>query len=81
MELLGNSSLDGVRGRHVLRSLFTKKKNLTGENIMRWGLIFGLDSTLKSFGVAQRTTYLRTDLSRLTHSAFADVCYICKKST
>ncbi|KAK7913054.1 hypothetical protein WMY93_013265 [Mugilogobius chulae] len=36
-ELLGNSSLDGVRGRHVLRTLFTKKKNLTGENIMRLG--------------------------------------------
>ncbi|KAJ0056160.1 hypothetical protein NL108_003445, partial [Boleophthalmus pectinirostris] len=38
-ELLGNSSLDGVRGRHVLRTLFTKKKNLTGDNIMRLGIL------------------------------------------
>ncbi|XP_023251500.1 stereocilin-like [Seriola lalandi dorsalis] len=29
VELLGNGSLDGVRGRHVLRTLFSKKKNLT----------------------------------------------------
>ncbi|XP_033838654.2 stereocilin [Periophthalmus magnuspinnatus] len=38
-ELLGNSSLDGVRGRHVLRTLFTKKKNLTGDNITRLGIL------------------------------------------
>ncbi|XP_072321516.1 stereocilin [Eucyclogobius newberryi] len=38
-ELLGNNSLDGVRGRHVLRTLFTKKKNLTGDNIIRLGIL------------------------------------------
>ncbi|KAM9408591.1 stereocilin [Pholidichthys leucotaenia] len=39
LELLSNSSLDGVRGRHVLRTLFSKKKNLTGENILRLGAL------------------------------------------
>ncbi|XP_022061624.2 stereocilin [Acanthochromis polyacanthus] len=39
VELLGNGSLDGVRGRHVLRTLFSKKKNLTGDNIMRLGVL------------------------------------------
>ncbi|XP_044213565.1 stereocilin [Thunnus albacares] len=39
MELLSNSSLDGVRGRHVLRTLFTKKKNLTGDDILRLGVL------------------------------------------
>ncbi|XP_029987138.1 stereocilin isoform X2 [Sphaeramia orbicularis] len=38
-ELLGNGSLDGVRGRHVLRTLFTKKKNLTSDNILRLGVL------------------------------------------
>uniref|UniRef100_A0A3P9LWU6 Stereocilin n=1 Tax=Oryzias latipes TaxID=8090 RepID=A0A3P9LWU6_ORYLA len=33
VELLGNSSLDIVRGRHVLRTLFSKRKNLTGDDI------------------------------------------------
>ncbi|KAM9366292.1 stereocilin [Symphorus nematophorus] len=37
--LLGNSSLDGVRGRHVLRTLFSKKKNLTSDNILRLGVL------------------------------------------
>lgn len=36
VELLGNGSLDGVRGRHVLRTLFSRKINVTGDNIMRW---------------------------------------------
>ncbi|XP_053177657.1 stereocilin [Scomber japonicus] len=39
MELLGNSSLDGVRGRHVLRTIFTKKKNLTSDDILRLGVL------------------------------------------
>lgn len=37
VEFLGNGSLDGVRGRHVLRTLFSKK-NLTNDNILRWDL-------------------------------------------
>ncbi|XP_035483498.2 stereocilin [Scophthalmus maximus] len=39
VELLGNGSLDGVRGRHVLRTLFSKKKNLTSEQILRLGVL------------------------------------------
>ncbi|XP_069030487.1 stereocilin [Embiotoca jacksoni] len=39
MELLGNGSLDGVRGRHVLRTLFSRKKNLTSDNILRLGVL------------------------------------------
>ncbi|XP_060924825.1 stereocilin [Limanda limanda] len=39
VELLGNGSLDGVRGRHVLRSLFSRKRNLTGDNILRLGVL------------------------------------------
>ncbi|XP_074475072.1 stereocilin isoform X2 [Sebastes fasciatus] len=39
VELLGNGSLDGVRGRHVLRTLFSKKKNLTSDNIPRLGVL------------------------------------------
>lgn len=35
MEWFGNGSLDGVRGRHVLRSVFNKK-NLTMEDIQRF---------------------------------------------
>uniref|UniRef100_A0A3P8V8D0 Stereocilin n=1 Tax=Cynoglossus semilaevis TaxID=244447 RepID=A0A3P8V8D0_CYNSE len=31
VELLGNSSLDAVRGRHVLRTVFVKKRNLTSD--------------------------------------------------
>ncbi|XP_051236397.1 stereocilin isoform X2 [Dicentrarchus labrax] len=38
-ELLGNGSLDGVRGRHVLRTLFSRKKNLTSDNILRLGVL------------------------------------------
>ncbi|XP_015224475.1 PREDICTED: LOW QUALITY PROTEIN: stereocilin-like, partial [Cyprinodon variegatus] len=37
VELISNSSLDGVRGRHVLRTLFSKRKNLTGDNLLRLG--------------------------------------------
>ncbi|KAM4630459.1 stereocilin [Polymixia lowei] len=39
VELLGNSSLDGARGRHVIRTLFNKRKNLTSENILRLGVL------------------------------------------
>nr|XP_054588123.1 stereocilin [Nothobranchius furzeri] len=39
MELLGNSSLDGVRGRHVLRTLLSKRKNLTGDDLLRLGVL------------------------------------------
>ncbi|XP_023809268.1 stereocilin [Oryzias latipes] len=39
VELLGNSSLDIVRGRHVLRTLFSKRKNLTGDDIARLGVL------------------------------------------
>nr|XP_020462051.1 stereocilin-like [Monopterus albus] len=39
VELLGNSSLDGVRGRHVLRTLFSRKMNLTSDNIQRLGVL------------------------------------------
>ncbi|XP_028293866.1 stereocilin isoform X2 [Gouania willdenowi] len=38
VELLGNSSLDGVRGRHVLRTITSwTKKNLTSESLIRLG--------------------------------------------
>ncbi|XP_047437005.1 stereocilin [Mugil cephalus] len=39
VELLGNSSLDGIRGRHVLRTLFNKKKNLTSDDVLRLGVL------------------------------------------
>ncbi|XP_068435116.1 stereocilin [Clinocottus analis] len=39
VEQLGNSSLDGVRGRHVLRTLFSKQKNLTSDTIPRLGVL------------------------------------------
>ncbi|MED6240942.1 hypothetical protein ATANTOWER_010954, partial [Ataeniobius toweri] len=39
VELIGNSSLDGVRGRHVLRTLFSKRKNLTGDDLLRLGVL------------------------------------------
>nr|XP_043885418.1 stereocilin [Solea senegalensis] len=39
VELLGNGSLDGVRGRHVLRTLLNRKKNLTSDNILRLGVL------------------------------------------
>ncbi|XP_034536394.1 stereocilin [Notolabrus celidotus] len=39
VELLGNSSLDGVRGRHVLRTLFSTKKNMTSDGILRLGVL------------------------------------------
>lgn len=35
VEWLGNGSVDGVRGRHVLRTLFNKR-NLTKEDIIRF---------------------------------------------
>ncbi|XP_029947286.1 stereocilin [Salarias fasciatus] len=38
VELLGNGSLDGVRGRHVLRTLFSKK-NLTSDDVLRLGVL------------------------------------------
>ncbi|KAI2662930.1 Stereocilin [Labeo rohita] len=39
MEMLGNSSLDATRGRHVLRTVFGRAKNLTSDNIMRLGVL------------------------------------------
>ncbi|KAK5873907.1 hypothetical protein PBY51_018907 [Eleginops maclovinus] len=39
VELLGNSSLDGVRGRHVLRTLYSKKNNFTRDDIPRLGVL------------------------------------------
>ncbi|TSL68171.1 Stereocilin [Bagarius yarrelli] len=39
IELLANSSLDAVRGRHVLRTLFNKRRNLTSDTIMRLGIL------------------------------------------
>ncbi|XP_053539341.1 stereocilin [Ictalurus punctatus] len=39
VEQLANSSLDAIRGRHVLRTLFSKRKNLTSETIMRLGIL------------------------------------------
>ncbi|XP_029354317.1 stereocilin [Echeneis naucrates] len=39
VELLANGSLDGVRGRHVLRTLLNKKKNLTSDDILRLGAL------------------------------------------
>ncbi|KAJ3594058.1 hypothetical protein NHX12_006390, partial [Muraenolepis orangiensis] len=39
VELLANSSLDGTRGRHVLRTLLNHRKNLTGDHILRLGVL------------------------------------------
>ncbi|XP_024275150.2 stereocilin-like [Oncorhynchus tshawytscha] len=39
VEFLGNTSLDGTRGRHVLRTLFIKKRNFTSDNISRLGVL------------------------------------------
>ncbi|KAM4743938.1 stereocilin [Anableps anableps] len=39
VELIGNSSLDGVRGRHVLRTIFSKRENLTGDDLLRLGVL------------------------------------------
>ncbi|XP_030620966.1 stereocilin [Chanos chanos] len=38
VELLGNSSLDATRGRHVLRTLFSKR-NFTSDNLLRLGIL------------------------------------------
>ncbi|XP_035274550.1 stereocilin [Anguilla anguilla] len=38
VEALGNSSLDGIRGRHVLRAVFSKK-NLTSDDFLRLGVL------------------------------------------
>ncbi|XP_061669972.1 stereocilin-like [Syngnathoides biaculeatus] len=59
VESLGNSSLDSVRGRHVVRTIFTKSNNVTVDNISRLGVLacyldpldlrsFLLDSALSS---------------------------------
>ncbi|XP_061526984.1 LOW QUALITY PROTEIN: stereocilin-like [Phycodurus eques] len=59
VELLGNSSLDGVRGRHVVRTIFSRNNNVTVDNISRLGVFacyldpldlhsFLLDSALSS---------------------------------
>ncbi|KAM8894922.1 stereocilin isoform 3-T3 [Spinachia spinachia] len=39
VELLGNGSLDGVRGRHVVRTLYSRQQNLTRDNILRLGVL------------------------------------------
>ncbi|XP_057704376.1 stereocilin-like [Corythoichthys intestinalis] len=39
VELLGNSSLDGVRGRHVVRTIFTRNNMVTIDNISRLGVL------------------------------------------
>ncbi|XP_056135330.1 stereocilin [Lampris incognitus] len=39
VELLGNSSLDGTRGRHVLRTVLNTRKNLTSDDILRLGTL------------------------------------------
>uniref|UniRef100_A0A3B3YC65 Stereocilin LRR domain-containing protein n=1 Tax=Poecilia mexicana TaxID=48701 RepID=A0A3B3YC65_9TELE len=43
VELIGNSSLDGVRGRHVLRTIFSRRKNLTGDDLLLGVLACYLD--------------------------------------
>uniref|UniRef100_A0A3B3UKX1 Stereocilin-like n=1 Tax=Poecilia latipinna TaxID=48699 RepID=A0A3B3UKX1_9TELE len=43
VELIGNSSLDGVRGRHVLRTSFSRRKNLTGDDLLLGVLACYLD--------------------------------------
>ncbi|KAL4641889.1 stereocilin-like [Arapaima gigas] len=37
--VLGNSSLDATRGRHVLRSVFGKKKNITNDELIQMGAL------------------------------------------
>ncbi|XP_061102858.1 stereocilin [Conger conger] len=39
VETLGNSSLDGIRGRHVLRTVFSEKMNLTSDDFLRLGVL------------------------------------------
>ncbi|KAK9971373.1 hypothetical protein ABG768_024743 [Culter alburnus] len=39
IEMLGNSSLDATRGHHVLRTVFSRGKNLTSDNITRLGVL------------------------------------------
>ncbi|XP_077569515.1 stereocilin [Stigmatopora nigra] len=39
MELLGNSSLDGVRGRHVVRTIFNKNNVVTVDDVLRLGAL------------------------------------------
>ncbi|XP_053369543.1 stereocilin [Clarias gariepinus] len=39
VELLANSSLDAIRGRHVLRMQFSKRKNFTSDTITRLGIL------------------------------------------
>ncbi|KAJ8340304.1 hypothetical protein SKAU_G00349370 [Synaphobranchus kaupii] len=39
VEALGNSSLEGIRGRHVLRTVFSKKMNLTRDDFLRLGVL------------------------------------------
>ncbi|XP_023669689.1 stereocilin isoform X3 [Paramormyrops kingsleyae] len=39
VEVLGNSSLDATRGRHVLRTVFSKSKNLTCVDVSRLGTL------------------------------------------
>ncbi|KAG7468151.1 hypothetical protein MATL_G00139840 [Megalops atlanticus] len=39
VEVLGNSSLESIRGRHILRTAFTKKINLTSNDLLRLGVL------------------------------------------
>ncbi|KAL1007308.1 hypothetical protein UPYG_G00084780 [Umbra pygmaea] len=39
VELLGNTTLDGTRGHHVLRTVFIKNRNFTSDSITRLGVL------------------------------------------
>ncbi|KAI1889762.1 hypothetical protein AGOR_G00166270 [Albula goreensis] len=39
VEALGNTTLDGIRGRHVLRTVFSKKTNFTSDEFLRLGVL------------------------------------------
>nr|XP_015198945.1 PREDICTED: stereocilin-like [Lepisosteus oculatus] len=39
VEVLGNSSLDATRGRHLLRTVFNEKRDLTSEDVKRLGVL------------------------------------------
>ncbi|MGH0137077.1 UNVERIFIED_CONTAM: hypothetical protein FKN15_007660 [Acipenser sinensis] len=36
VEVLGNSSLDSTRGHHLMRTVFSKKRNLTADDVKRY---------------------------------------------
>ncbi|MGH0149646.1 UNVERIFIED_CONTAM: hypothetical protein FKN15_015560 [Acipenser sinensis] len=39
VEVLGNSSLDSTRGHHLMRTVFSKKRNLTADDVKRLGTL------------------------------------------